>query len=169
MFILLLAGGSLMAQDVKVDYDNTFDFSTLKTFNMKLATSWDNPLSEKRVITEFETALTKKGWTKVEDQDADAVVLLHGTTSQNKTLNTFYSGYPSYRWGGWGGMSTATTTVNEYTVGTLVVDIFDAKSKNLVFRGIAQGELSDKPEKNQKKLSKAAEKMFKDFPPKPKK
>ncbi len=62
-------------------------------------------------------------------------------------------------------MSTAHTTVHEYRVGTLVVDIFDAKSKALVFRGIAQDELSDKPEKNQKKAQKAAEKMFKDFPP----
>ena len=32
------------------------------------------------------------------------------------------------------GMGTASTVVNEYTVGTLVVDMFDAKSKNLVFR-----------------------------------
>jgi hypothetical protein len=62
-------------------------------------------------------------------------------------------------------MGTATTTTSEYTVGTLVVDIFDAKSKQLVFRGAAQDELSDKPEKNVKKLDKAANKMFKDFPP----
>ena len=44
---------------------------------------------------------------------------------------------------------TATTTVNEYNVGTLVVDIFDAKTKQLVFRGTAPDELSDKAEKNQ--------------------
>jgi len=62
-------------------------------------------------------------------------------------------------------MGTAQTTVSEYTVGTLVVDIFDAKSKQLVFRGTATDELSDKPEKNVKKVEKAAEKMFKNFPP----
>jgi hypothetical protein len=62
-------------------------------------------------------------------------------------------------------MGTATTTTSEYLVGTLVTDIFDAKSKQLVFRGIAQDELSDKPEKNVKKLQKASDKMFKDFPP----
>ena len=50
-------------------------------------------------------------------------------------------------------------------MGTLVVDIFDAKTKQLVFRGTAQDELSDKPEKNAKKLAKASDKMFKDFPP----
>ena len=50
-------------------------------------------------------------------------------------------------------------------VGTLVVDIFDAKSKSLIFRGTASDEISEKLEKNQKKLAKASEKMFKDFPP----
>jgi hypothetical protein len=50
-------------------------------------------------------------------------------------------------------------------VGTLVVDIFDAKSKSLVFRGTAQDEMSEKADKNEKKLDKATAKMFKDFPP----
>lgn len=165
---LLFLCGSIFAQDVKVDFDDKFDFSTLKTFSIKLGTSWGNPLSEKRVLDEFEAALTKKGWTKAEDEaGADAVVILNGATQEKKDLNTFYSGgYGGWGYRGWGGgMSTAHTTVSEYTVGTLVVDIFDAKGKQLVFRGIAQDELSDKPEKNQKKLAKASEKMFKDFPP----
>lgn len=163
--ILLLAGG-VFAQDVKVDYDKKFDFSTLKTFSIKIGTSWGNPLSEKRVLDAFEAALTKKGWSKVDEASADALVLLHGTSTKEQSLNTFYSGYGGgYRWGGWGGMTTATTTVSEYTVGTLVVDIFEAKSKDLVFRGTAQDELSDKVEKNQKKLDKSTEKMFKNFPP----
>jgi hypothetical protein len=50
-------------------------------------------------------------------------------------------------------------------VATLVVDIFDAKSKALLFRGTAADELSDKADKNIKKLDKATSKMFKDFPP----
>jgi hypothetical protein len=60
--------------------------------------------------------------------------------------------------------TTATSTESEYTVGTLVVDIFDAKSRGLPRRGIAQDELADKTEKN-KKLGKASDRMFKDFPP----
>ena len=49
-------------------------------------------------------------------------------------------------------------------MGTLVVDIFDAKTKALVFRGTASDELSDKADKNMKKLEKVTDKMFKDFP-----
>jgi hypothetical protein len=165
---LALVAGAAFAQDVKTDFDKAADFSKIKTFAVKLGTPWGNPLGEKRVVEEFTQALTEKGWTAADEGKADALVMLHGATEKQKNLNTFYSGYGGYGyrgWGGMGGMGTSTTTVSEYTVGTLVVDIFDAKSKALVFRGTASDELSDKPEKNQKKLAKASDKMFKDFPP----
>lgn len=167
---LVLVSSSLYAQDVKVDYDKTYDFSKLKTFNAKIATSWGNPLGEKRVQDTVEAALIKKGWTKADEATADAEVLIHGATQEKKDLNTFYTGYGGWGYYGWGGgMTTAHTTVNEYTVGTLVVDIFDAKAKQLVFRGIGSDEISDKPEKNEKKVQKATDKMFKKFPPMPEK
>ena len=161
-------GATAFAQDVKVDFDKDANFGAIKTFAVKVGTSWNNPLGEKRVVAEIEQTLTEKGWTKTEPDKADAMVVLHGATEKQKSLNTFYSGgYGGYGWRGMGagGMGTATTTTSEYIVGTLVVDIFDAKSKQLLFRGTAQDELSDKPEKNQKKLAKASDKMFKDFPP----
>jgi uncharacterized protein DUF4136 len=166
-----LLGAAAFAQDVKVDFDKNANFSTIKTFSVKIGTSWGNPIGEKRVTDEITDTLKEKGWTVAEPDKADALVVLHGATEKQKTLNTFYSGmggYGGYGWRGWGGgmgTGTATTTESEYTVGTLVVDIFDAKTKGLMFRGTAQDELSDKPEKNVKKLNKASEKMFKDFPP----
>jgi len=53
-------------------------------------------------------------------------------------------------------------------VGTIVVDIFDTPSKKLIWRGQATDVLSDKPEKNEKKLEKSVGEMFKHFPPKAK-
>lgn len=93
---------------------------------------------------------------------ADAAVILNGATEEKRDLTTMYSGMGGYRFGG---MGTAQTSVNEYTVGTLIVDIYDAKSKSLLFRGVAKDELSDKADKNEKKIEKATTKMFKDFPP----
>lgn len=156
-------------QDVKTDFDKDANFGAIKTFDAKIGTGWNNQISEKRVLDEFTQTLVEKGWQKV-DANPDAIVVLHGATEKEKSLNTFYSGmggYGGYGWRGWGGagMGTATTTTSEYLVGTLVVDIFDAKTKNLMFRGTATDELSDKPEKNKKKLAKASDKMFKNFPP----
>ena len=157
-----LFGATAFAQDVKVDFDKDANFSVIKTFTVKIGTSWNNPISEKRVAGEIEQALTEKGWTKVEPDKADAAGASRCDREKQRTLNTFYSGtgaYGGYGWRGWGaggGMGTATTTESEYIVGTLVVDIFDAKQ--LMFRGTAQDELSDKPEKNAKKLAKASDK-----------
>ena len=64
-------------------------------------------------------------------------------------------------------MGTSQTMVDEYMVGTLVVDMFDTKTKTLVFRGTATDEISDKADKNVKKIEKASDKMFKNFPPAP--
>ena len=47
----------------------------------------------------------------------------------------------------------------------MVVDLYDAKTKQLIWRGSAQGTLSNKAEKNQKNLDKGVAKMFQKFPP----
>jgi hypothetical protein len=164
--VALAVAGGARAQDVKVDFDHAATFAAYRTFSIKLGTAWGNEFAEKRVVGEVTQALTGKGWTQAPEGQADTQVVLHGASQMKKDLNTFYSGMGGYGYRGWGGgMGTATTTVNEYLVGTLVVDIFDGKSKNLVWRGIAQDELSDKADKNAKKRAKAMEKLFKDFPP----
>jgi hypothetical protein len=68
----LSLSGSAFAQDVKVDFDKDANFGALKTFTVKLGTSWNNPLSEKRVITEIQQGLTEKGWTPTDEAKADA-------------------------------------------------------------------------------------------------
>jgi Domain of unknown function (DUF4136) len=171
VIISMIFGGMLLtAQDVKTDYDHSFNFAQVHTFAVKIGTSWGNPLTEGRAKTAVSDALVKRGWGPAPDEaSADALVVIHGATQDKQSLNTFYSGggWGGYGWGGMGG-GTATTTVNNYTVGTMVVDIFDAKDKKLIFRGTAQDEVSNKPDKNTKKIDKAADKMFKDFPPQPK-
>jgi hypothetical protein len=157
-----MAASAAWAQDIKVDYDKAANFGAIKTFSVKIGTSWGNPFGEKRVTDDVTGALVAKGWTLAPEDKADAQVVLHGASQTKHTLNTYYSGMGGYRWGGVG---TSTTTPTDYVVGTLLVDIFDAKGKNLIWRGIAQDELSSKTEKNIKKVAKATEKLFKDFPP----
>jgi hypothetical protein len=70
-----------------------------------------------------------------------------------------------WRWRGFGGFGEATTTVDTYKVGTLVVDLFDAHSKTLIWRGSSSDTLSDKSEKNIENLDKGVQKMFDHFPP----
>jgi hypothetical protein len=56
-------------------------------------------------------------------------------------------------------------TEQDYQAGTLVIAMYDAKTKQLLWRGTAEGTLSDKANKNENKLEKAVAKMFKNYPP----
>lgn len=82
---------------------------------------------------------------------------------RNKTLGTFYDGFGGGR--RWGGFGDAITTTENYKVGTLIIDMFDATTKKLVWRGSANHALSNKSDKNIKTLDKAVQKMFEHFPP----
>ena len=86
-----------------------------------------------------------------------------GATQNQQEYQTFYDVMGGWRWGGFGNM--ATTTVQDYKVGTLVVDMYDARNKHLIWRGSASDTLSKDPEHNEKNLGKAVDKMFKKFPP----
>jgi Domain of unknown function (DUF4136) len=164
MGCVMVAALFAYAQKVETDYDHQFNFSQLHTFKVDFGSVWNNPLQQQRAKEDIVRELTSKGWVQAQEgQDADAVVVIHGATQQEKSLDTWYSG------GGWGwGPGMATTTVNTVRVGTMLVDVFDAKTKKLVFRGKASDDISDKPEKNAKKIDKAVQKMFKNFPPKAK-
>jgi hypothetical protein len=62
-----------------------------------------------------------------------------------------------------GGMGSITPQQN--VVGTLIVDIYDVKAKELVWRGVAQSTLDEKnSQKNMKLVDKAVAKMFKKYP-----
>ena len=154
---------SASAQDVTTDYDHAADFSKYKTFAVQVKTTWGTPFAETRALDEVTKTLIAKGWAQAADPaKADAQVMIHGATQTKHDVNTFYSG------GGWrfgGGM--ANTSVTEFKVGSMTVDIFDAKTKSLIWRGTGSDELSDKADKNQKKIVNATEKMFKNFPPTP--
>ncbi len=148
--------------EVKTDYDRNANFGQYKTY------SWENvqtqdPLMVDRIKAAVNSALTAKGWTLVES-GGDVSVLAMEMNQNHRTLNTYYDGFGGgWRWGG--GLGTATTTVDNYKVGTLVVDLFDAKTKKLVWRGSSSDTLSNNSDKNIKAIDKGAEKMFEHFPP----
>ena len=79
-----------------------------------------------------------------------------------------YYGYgPAYGWGP--SMSTAHTTFNEYeyTVGTLVVDVYDAKNKKLIWEGVAQGTIDENPRGREENIKKVVAQIMARYPVQP--
>ena len=162
--MLLLAGRS-SAQDVKTDYDRNANFAQYKTYSWEQVQTRD-PLMVGRIKSAVNADLAAKGFTEVAS-GGDLSLVAMETTQNKQTLDTFYNGFGGgWRWGGFG---DATTTTETYKVGTLVVDLFDTTTKQLVWRGSASDTLSNKSEKNIDNLDKGVEKMLKKFPPEPSK
>jgi Domain of unknown function (DUF4136) len=170
LFLGLLMGTPLLAQQVKTDYDRGANFSQYKTYCWQTVKT-KNALDVDRIKNAVNAALAAKGWTQV-DSGADISIIAIEMTQKQQTLNTFYDGFGG-GWGwrrfGGGGFGEATTTTDTYKVGTLVVDLFDTKTKQLVWRGSSSDTLSNNSDKNIKNLDKGAQKMFQHFPPEPKK
>jgi Domain of unknown function (DUF4136) len=166
----LLSPISSFATDVRSDYDRAADFGRYKKYCWQKVET-QNPLWIERIKTALNSALAAKGWSQVESGSAcDVAVVAVEIKRNHDTVNTFYNNFGG-GWGGWGwrgfgagGFGEATTTTETYQTGTLIVDLFDAKTKNLVWRGSATDTLSDNSDKNIKKLDNSVHKLFEHFP-----
>src|SRR6266850_1871098 len=165
--MLTFVASTVVAQKITTESAAGMDVRSYKTFMWIKQPNVSDPILKQRIVDDVNAQLTAKGYRLVVD-GADLGVAAHLATRNEKTLNTFYDGFGGgWRWGG--GFGSSTTTVNSYQVGTLVVDLFDCKTKEAVWRGTASKTLSGNPQKNAENLNKAVEDMFKKFPPAAKK
>ena len=181
IFSLLLITMILAAcSSVKIttDYDKTVDFTQFKTFEYYgWAAESDkilNQLEKERIEYAFGEELKKRGLKYVES-GGEIIVALYVMTQEKTQYNATttgmgYGGYygygPGYGWGPGMGMSMSTTTVNEYnyTVGTLVIDIFDAQNERLIWESIATGTVDDNPQTREKNTPKTIAKIMAPYP-----
>lgn len=145
------------------NYDRGVDFSAYHTFFIIQGNSSGDPLLDQRATTDVETALTNRGWVEAPAGEGRAAVVVHAATRTKHDHQTFYDGWGGWAWGGpW---LDATTDVDDYKVGTLVVDIFDATTKQAIWRGSASDALPDDRTDNDRVTQAAVAKLFAHFPP----
>jgi hypothetical protein len=163
---LALLGTVAFAQNVTYDFDRGADFSKFKTYAWVRGTNLNDELNHKRIMRAVDAQLASRGVAKSESAaNADVLVAYHATFDKNLQINGFSSGWGGYRFAG---HRTGTATVEEIVVGTLAIDLVDAKSKTIVWRGMATKEVDVKAnaDKREKNINRAAEKLFKNYPPK---
>jgi hypothetical protein len=155
------------AQKITTDYNHSAPFAQYHTYSWGQVSTSD-PLNVQRVKDAVDHALSAKGWQMVSSGGSVTITAV-GATHTKQEYNSFYDGLGGFGWRrGWGGggFGETTTTVDQIPVGTLVIDMYDGNSKQLVWRGMATDTLSSKPEKNTQMLDKAIGKLFDKFPPK---
>ncbi|HUD73307.1 MAG TPA: DUF4136 domain-containing protein [Dongiaceae bacterium] len=155
------------AQSVKADYDKKTDFTQYKSFVFKPGTDAPTPFAQERIVAAIGDQLKLRGMTAGAGT-ADLEVFTHVKLSTEKRMDVTSFGYGGYAgWGGWGGgFGTSSVMVTDIPMGTLMVDLVDTKTNQLVWRGIASDTLSTNPtpEKSEKRINKAVSKLFYKYP-----
>ncbi len=166
MFVFLTFAGANIgwAQEVSTDFDPSTNFAMFRTYYWAKSDAIPgNDIQNQRIMNAVDGWLMQKGWTKAPKGTADVAIAAHVSTNTKKTLETFYGGWGGWGWGGWG---PSTAEVRTYLEGTLIIDMFNAKTQKLIWRGTATDTISDDQEKNAKHIDKGIQKMFeKKFPP----
>jgi len=142
------------AQTVSYDFQRTSNFAEVKSFELREGKLSDSPLVNGRITAEIVSALARRGMRMT--SDPDVYVATHVITHEQKKL--IAEGF-----GPWG-PSGGTVTLETYVQGTLVVDLYDARTKKMIWRGLGTGTTSDKPSKNTDKIDKALFMMFQQYP-----
>jgi hypothetical protein len=178
------------AQTVRVDYDHGRHFSRYKTYRWVQSPAqqpgeagFPNQLMRERITSFVEEALAAKRYTRVE-KDGDLLVHYQVNVTEQPQFITFTDSIgPGWGWGsaawvgpGWAGAGwvgpgwgsgTAFTTTQLISMGTLVVDLKDARQNQLVFQGVSTSTISSRPEKNIRRLRRGINEMFEKYPPQP--
>jgi len=156
---LVMSTAAAYAQKVNVDSDPAAPFATYKTYAWTAGTPAANALSEQRLHAAVDAKLAAEGLA-MNTTAPDLIVSTHVSTKDKQELIANGFGYGP--WGFGGGFGGA--TVETFVEGTLVVNLYDAKTKKMVWRGLATATASDKPTKNTEKINKALDKMFEKYP-----
>jgi hypothetical protein len=175
--VIFVVAVSCSTVKVVTDQDKNTDFSAYKTYNFL---GWQdnsdqilNDFDKQRIHDAFKKEFDARGIKLVKENGDMAVSLFlvidqkTSTTAYTNYYSGGYGGYHRFR-GGWGyGYATTTYSENDYLEGTLVMDVFDGKSKNQVWQGVAKSTVDDNPNTRDKSIPKKVAALMKKFPVQP--
>lgn len=165
----LLSGCS--STTVNSDYDHDVDFSKYSTFawydhsESKYKPQQPNQIVDARIHRAIASEFLAKGLKQTAPDKADVLITYH--TSSEQKVDVYHSGY-GYGYGYWGGYwgpygNMPTTTVSQYDVGTLIVDVIDRGTNDLVWRGMIQKALSQR-DSSEERINGFIKKVLRDYP-----
>src|SRR4051812_1995327 len=173
----LVTAAGCAGQRVTTDYSPATSFSQYKSFALVMPPdTGSQQLLDQRVRNAVQAQLTTKGLTLADRQDADLYVgygMIDKTHSQIYTYNDGWGwgggrfGWRYWRYGAAWPM-TVQRRIETYTDGTVVVNLVDAKTRQVVWQGEAPGVVNipvDNPVRATKEVDAAVTKLFTKYPP----
>lgn len=151
---------------VKTDYAQTANFSTYKTYKLRIDDLKLNDIDKDRVLNELSRQLQTKGLSVADNPD-----LIVNVKASHKNVKEIYSRVPYTVYGGFGrygwnmGVGRTWGTSSAYNSGTLVIDLIDAHTNKLVWQGIGEGLMVDSPKLKQKEVPQMIAEIMANYPP----
>lgn len=165
LVLTLVTCMAVSAQDVTTNAMPGTDFSKYHTYKWVSIEGGTHPnqIVDAQIKEAVDSQLATKGLTKTTGDKADLYIGYQVSLDQEKQWNAYGMG-GGPRWGG--GMASATSST--IGVGTIVLDMYDPSTKQLVWTGRATKTLDPhaNEQKKQKNLDNAMKKLLKNFPPK---
>ena len=173
---LTLALSACASIDVTTDFDPETDFARLRTFAWMEGSGGgagdprvSGDLMDQRFRRAIESELVSKGMQKATSGRPDVFVGYQVALDDQidyQTISTSYGSGWGYRGVYGGGMVSSQTVARAYTVGTLVIDVFDAARRELVWRGAGEGRVdaARNPQERQERINEAVTQILEDFP-----
>lgn len=160
---LVLMSTMAFAQTITYDFDRSADFARFKRVAWVRGNELGDELNHRRVVAAVNTQLTNRGLIVTESPiGADLLVAYHAAFDQSVVVTGFSTGWGPYRFAGASGTARAEKIVK----GTLAVDVMDARTRTIVWRGMATKDVDLKadPAKRERNIMRAVERIFRDYP-----
>ncbi len=176
LFIFLaVAAVACSSIQTSYDYDKTVDFTGYKTYayTPEAANFGPYQLTGDRIIAAIDREMAERGFTKSDNPDVLIDIRAKLEEKQDATATTTGTGMygygAPYRYGYGGGFTTTQINVNEYTEGTLIINMVDKESDKLVWQGRGTKTLNEtaSPEKKETNINTGVSMIFDKYPVKP--
>ena len=177
-FAIVLLVSACSSTRVQTDYDHQADFSSHSTFawfqaaeDAKSPTEGPNQLVDRRIRSAISENLRAKGLDPNDAKAADLLVTYYTSLNSQMSFHTTGWGYGhgwgwgpywSYGYGFWPGWTS--TSVHTYHEGTVIIDIIDRNTNQLVWRGVGTAALGKKSH-TEEKIEQSITRILAEFPP----
>lgn len=170
LVILSLAAVLFGCSSIQIayDYDKQADFTKYKTYSFSegINEMGVGDINRDRIIRAVENEMTAKGFTMEENPDVVLDIHIKAKQMVSATATTSGAGYP-WRYGYGGGFSTTQVNYNEYTEGTLFINMVDMSKEKIVWQGIGTKTINENasPSKREENINYAVKSIFTKYPP----
>ena len=170
LFGTAMATTPLLAQTVTIDYDHSVNFLKFKTYTWQKLHATD-PSVEDRINIALKRDMEGRYMTEV-TSGGDVTITAVEATQDKQEFASFYNSLGDFAWqhvSGATGFLDSGTALQDVPLDTLIIDIYNPTTHQLLWRGAVTEPVAKSEDKNDRTIDHAVTLLISKYPPKYKK